>query len=148
MADRYTDRREPEVLHEFYQPLSLASRYFVAPQFDFEERSVFELRNNNDRVAEYRVREVEAGSTSAARSPTGERSASACTGVPAARLLIGDPSLPATEFERGGYFTRFSYDKLDSIFFRVMASSSMSSGARSVRVSAPIATSTSCARAG
>jgi hypothetical protein len=32
-------------------------------------------------------------------------------------VLIGDPSLPATEFDRGGYFTRFSYDKLDSIFF-------------------------------
>jgi NTE family protein len=33
------------------------------------------------------------------------------------RVLIGDPSLPSVDFDRGGYFTRFSYDKLDSIFF-------------------------------
>jgi NTE family protein len=33
------------------------------------------------------------------------------------RVLIGDPTLPNFEFDRGGYFARFSYDKLDSIFF-------------------------------
>jgi NTE family protein len=70
----------PKLFTEFYQPLSLASRYFVAPQLNFEERSVFELRDD-DRVAEYRVREVSA-STSAGRFPTGARSASACIGAP------------------------------------------------------------------
>ena len=108
----------PKFFTEFYQPLSLASRYFVSPQFDFEERSVFELRNNNDRVAEYRVREVEGGLDFGREiSNWGEIRFGVHRGTGRRRLLIGDPSLPATEFERGGYFTRFSYDKLDSIFF-------------------------------
>ena len=50
----------PKVFTEFYQPLSLASRYFIAPQFDFEERSIFELQGG-DRIAEYRVRSVTGG---------------------------------------------------------------------------------------
>jgi NTE family protein len=32
-------------------------------------------------------------------------------------VLIGDPTLPVDEFDRGGFFGRFSYDRLDSIFF-------------------------------
>jgi len=108
----------PKFFTEFYQPLSLASRYFVAPQFDFEERSVFELRNNNDRVAEYRVREVEGGlDVGREISNWGEIRFGVHRGTGRRRLLIGDPSLPASEFDRGGFFTRFSYDKLDSIFF-------------------------------
>jgi NTE family protein len=107
----------PKFFTEFYQPLSLASRYFVAPQFDFEERSVFELRNN-DRVAEYRVREVEGGLDFGREiSNWGEIRFGVHRGTGRRRLLIGDPSLPASEFDRGGFFTRFSYDKLDSIFF-------------------------------
>ena len=107
----------PKLFTEFYQPLSLASHYFVAPQFDFEERSVFELRNN-DRVAEYRVREVEGGLDFGREiSNWGEIRFGVHRGTGRRRVLIGDPSLPSVEFERGGYFTRFSYDKLDSIFF-------------------------------
>jgi NTE family protein len=107
----------PKFFTEFYQPLSLASRYFVAPQFDFEERSVFELRNN-DRVAEYRVREVQGGLDFGREiSNWGEIRFGVHRGTGRRRLLIGDPSLPASEFDRGGFFTRFSYDKLDSIFF-------------------------------
>jgi NTE family protein len=107
----------PKFFTEFYQPLSLASRYFVAPQFDFEERSVFELRNN-DRVAEYRVREVSGGIDFGREIANwGEIRFGLHRGTGRRRVLIGDPSLPSTEFDRGGYFTRFSYDKLDSIFF-------------------------------
>ena len=107
----------PKFFTEFYQPLSLASRYFVAPQFDFEERSVFELRDD-DRVAEYRVREVSGGVDFGREiSNWGEIRFGLHRGTGRRRVLIGDPSLPASEFDRGGYFTRFSYDKLDSIFF-------------------------------
>ena len=38
-------------------------------------------------------------------------------GTGRSRVLIGDPTLPGDEFDRGGFFARFSYDKLDSIFF-------------------------------
>jgi NTE family protein len=107
----------PKFFTEFYQPLSLASRYFLAPSFDFEERSVFELRER-DRVAEYRVREVEGGLDFGREiSNWGEIRFGVHRGTGRRRVLIGEPSLPGSEFERGGYFTRFSYDKLDSIFF-------------------------------
>ena len=71
----------PKFFTEFYQPLSLASRYFVAPQFDFEERSVFELRDATA-SAEYRVREVSGRAGLRPRDlRTGARCASACTGA-------------------------------------------------------------------
>lgn len=107
----------PKFFTEFYQPLSLASRYFVSPQFDFEERSVFELRDR-DRVAEYRVREVQGGVDFGREiSNWGEIRFGVHRGTGRRRVLIGDPSLPGSDFDRGGYFTRISYDKLDSIFF-------------------------------
>lgn len=107
----------PKFFTEFYQPLSLASRYFIAPHFDFEERSVFQLRDR-DLLAEYRVRTLQGGlDVGREISNWGEVRLGMRRGTGRARVLIGDPSLPADEFDRGGYFARFSYDKLDSIFF-------------------------------
>lgn len=107
----------PKFFTEFYQPLSLASRYFVAPQFDFEERSVFELQDR-DRIAEYRVRTVQGGLDFGRElSNWGELRFGLRRGTGRSRVSIGDPLLPTDEFERGGFFTRFAYDKLDSIFF-------------------------------
>jgi NTE family protein len=107
----------PKFFTEFYQPLSLASRYFVAPQFDFEERSVFQLQEN-DVLAEYRVRSLQGGLDVGREIQNwGEVRLGMRRGTGRARVLIGDPALPSFEFDRGGYFARFSYDKLDSIFF-------------------------------
>jgi NTE family protein len=107
----------PKLFTEFYQPLSLASRYFVAPQFDFEERSVFQLQQD-DVLAEYRVRSLQGGLDIGREIQNwGEIRLGMRRGTGRARVLIGDPALPNFEFDRGGYFARFSYDKLDSIFF-------------------------------
>jgi NTE family protein len=107
----------PKFFTEFYQPLSLASRYFVAPQFDFEERSVFELMGR-ERTAEYRVRNVQGGlDVGRELSNWGEFRVGLRRGTGRRRVLIGDPALPGNEFDSGGFFTRFSYDKLDSIYF-------------------------------
>lgn len=107
----------PRIFTEFYQPLSLASRYFVAPQFDFEERSVFTLQGI-DRIAEYRVRTLQGGlDVGRELSNWGEIRVGMRRGQGRSHVLIGDPALPTDEFERGGVFARFSYDKLDSIFF-------------------------------
>lgn len=107
----------PKFFTEFYQPLSLASRYFIAPSFDFEERSVFQLRER-DLLAEYRVRTMQGGlDVGREISNWGEVRLGMRRGTGRARVLIGDPDLPVDEFDRGGYFARFSYDKLDSIFF-------------------------------
>lgn len=107
----------PKFFTEFYQPLSLASRYFIAPSLDFEERSVFQLRDR-DLLAEYRVRTLQVGlDVGREISNWGEIRLGMRRGSGRSRVLIGDPTLQAEEFDRGGYFARFSYDKLDSIFF-------------------------------
>jgi NTE family protein len=116
----------PKLFTEFYQPLSLASRYFIAPQIDFSERSVFPLRDR-DRVAEFRVRTLQGGvDVGRELSNWGEIRFGVRRGTGRTRVLIGDPdllldenteSLIARRFDSGGYFARFSYDKLDSIFF-------------------------------
>ena len=109
----------PKVFTEFYQPISLFSRYFVAPHLDFQERSVNLLSaNGNDRVAEYRVRTLEGGlDVGREFSNWGELRFGVSRGSARSRVLIGDPELPLEKSNRGGFFTRFTYDKLDSIFF-------------------------------
>jgi NTE family protein len=110
----------PKIFSELYQPLSLASRYFVAPHVDFEERSVFQLGADGDRdlLAEYRVRTLQAGlDVGRELSNWGEIRFGMRRGTGRSRVLIGDPTLPVDEFDRGGFFGRFSYDRLDSIFF-------------------------------
>lgn len=119
----------PKFFTEFYQPLSLASRYFIAPQLDFEERSVFD----RNRLAEYRVRMFQGGlDVGRELSNWGEIRFGVRRGTGRSRVLIGDPGLlddasllegggrprlVAREFDSGGFFGRFSYDKLDNIFF-------------------------------
>lgn len=117
----------PKLFTEFYQPVSLASRYFVAPRFEFEERSVFRLQDH-DRVAEYRVRTLDAGlDVGRELANWGEVRVGVRRGTGRSHVLIGQDidvvpleageAVPLKRFERGGFFTRFSYDKLDSIFF-------------------------------
>lgn len=107
----------PRVFTELYQPLSLASRYFIAPHLDFDEHSIYTL-NEERRVAEYRVRTFEAGLDIGREfSNWGELRVGLRRGTGRSHVLIGDESLPTQEFDRGSIFTRFSYDKLDSIFF-------------------------------
>lgn len=107
----------PRFFTEFYQPLSLASRYFIAPQLNWEERSVFSL-DGRDRTAEYRVRSASGGlDVGRELSNWGEIRLGVRRGTESSRILIGNPDLPTDHVERGGVFARFSYDKLDSIFF-------------------------------
>jgi NTE family protein len=107
----------PRFFSEFYQPLSLASRYFIAPQVEFEERSIFQ-RSGHHRIAEYRVRTMQGGvDIGRELSNWGEIRLGVRRGTDRSRVLVGDPGLPTSEFDRGGLFARFSYDKLDSIFF-------------------------------
>jgi NTE family protein len=117
----------PRLFSEFYQPVSLASRYFVAPRFEFQERSVFRLRER-DRISEYRVRTLEGGLDFGRELANwGEFRVGVRRGTGRSHLLIGedeavlppgpDERVPRQNFERGGFFARLSYDKLDSIYF-------------------------------
>jgi NTE family protein len=107
----------PRIFSEFYQPLSLRNPFFVAPRTDFEIRSV-RLRDGSETVAEYRVRTLGAGIDFGREiSNWGEARVGLRRAVGRTRVQIGDPLLPEDDFDRGGFFLRFSYDKLDSVYF-------------------------------
>ncbi|HKQ84147.1 MAG TPA: patatin-like phospholipase family protein [Steroidobacteraceae bacterium] len=108
----------PRVFTEFYQPLTWNQRYFIAPQIEWETRSLYQLDDNDDRIAQYRVRTLDGGLDIGREFHNwGELRVGLRRGEGRSRVLVGDPTLPTGQFNRGGYFTRFSYDKLDSIFF-------------------------------
>jgi NTE family protein len=103
---------------ELYQPWSLASRYFVAPRFEAQERSVFVRDSGGERIGEFRVRSAEAAlDFGRGLSNWGELRVGLQRGMGRSNVLIGDQSLPTDNFQRGGFTMRFAYDKLDSIFF-------------------------------
>jgi NTE family protein len=107
----------PKFFTEFYQPLSYGNRYFVAPKFDFEVRNL-QIQDAAGEIAEYRERSYEAGLDLGREiSSWGEVRVGLRRGTQNRRVRIGDPAIPPQDFDRGGYFFRFSYDKLDSIYF-------------------------------
>ena len=107
----------PRILTEFYQPLSVRNRYFIAPRFEFGTRSL-QVLDNNKHVAEYRVRATQ-GNLDFGRefSNWGEIRAGLFRGKGTSYVNIGDPSLTTEHFNKGGYFAKFSYDTLDSVYF-------------------------------
>lgn len=108
----------PRLFSEFYQPLTWNQKYFLAPQIDYQVRSLDVLNDDQDRIAQYRVHNFEGGLDLGRQFHNwGELRVGLRRGHGHSKVLIGDPDLPTDSFDRGGYFTRFSYDKLDSIFF-------------------------------
>jgi NTE family protein len=107
----------PRFFTEFYQPLNYGSRYFVAPQIDLEIRNV-QILDQQQRIAEYRVRTAEAGVDLGKEFGNwGEFRAGLRRGEGQARVRIGDPTLPEADFDIGELFVRMSYDKLDNVNF-------------------------------
>jgi len=107
----------PKLFTEFYQPLSFGNRYFVAPKFDFELRNLQVVEPSGE-VVEFRERSYQMGlDVGREISSWGEARFGLRRGTQKRRVRIGDPTIPTQEFDRGGYFFRFSYDKLDSIYF-------------------------------
>lgn len=107
----------PRILTEFYQPLNVRDRFFIAPRFEFGTRSL-QVLDNNKHVAEYRVRATR-GNLDFGRefADWGEIRAGFFRGKGTSFVNIGDPQLPDEHFNIGGYFGRFSYDTLDSVYF-------------------------------
>ncbi len=110
----------PEFGAEFHQPLGYASPWFVAPRFKFDSRTV-PVRDGDRLVAEYRVRETDLGIdlgrelNNWGEARVGLRRLSGST-----RLRVGLPTvdLPdASVFHQGGFYTRLSMDRLDSVNF-------------------------------
>ncbi len=108
---------EPGITAELYQPLDVGSRYFVNPSV-FVERKNVDLFQGEDRVAQFRQKR--SGVTLAAgrefgtwgefrlgwRRFTGESS-----------VRVGDPTLPAVDFDTGQGFVKLSIDNMDNLYF-------------------------------
>ena len=109
---------EPKLITEFYQPLSLRRPYFIAPAFRYEENTLQVVSDEGQRVARYRVRDTDVSlAVGAELSNWGEVRVGVRRGNGSSRVMVGDPSLPEGDFDIGGAFMSFGYDRLDSAYF-------------------------------
>ena len=108
---------DPRFATEYFQPLSLRNSFFVAPGFYYQMNTLQELQGGH-RVARFRVREsVFSLAVGAELANWGEVRFGLRLGDGGSRVLIGDPALPSGDFNVGGAFVQFGYDRLDSAYF-------------------------------
>jgi len=119
-AELLTDAQigsNPKLVSEFYQPMDAQRRWFVAPSGRIEARDLPIFKNDTE-VADFRLREVEADLDFGRNLGNwGEARAGYHRVNSAARVRFGDPNLVQPTFNRGQYFFKFSYDRLDSLDF-------------------------------
>lgn len=107
----------PLVALEYYQPLSLAQRYFISPHAEAEAYNVPQIENQ-ETVGRFRVRSTEAGLDIGREFNTwGELRAGVLDTKGNARITLGDPTTPSSDFHARAYFGRVSYDQMDSASF-------------------------------
>jgi NTE family protein len=108
----------PRVASEVYLPVGYRSRWFVMPHAQFQIRTL-PIANADDRIlAEYRVTTTdygvdlgrELGNYGEIRVGAGRTSGSA-------RVRVGDPLLPPSEFDTNDFFGEFRYDTVDNVNF-------------------------------
>ncbi|MEQ9561934.1 MAG: patatin-like phospholipase family protein, partial [Woeseiaceae bacterium] len=105
---------EPYLKSEFYQPLSFDSRYFVAPRLLVEQTNFNAFVGQNS-VAQYRVSESGVAlDIGRELGLWGEFRVGALTGKGSAKVKVGDPGLPESSFDVGGFFASFNVDTRDN----------------------------------
>jgi NTE family protein len=108
---------DPSFFSEFYQPLTVSSRWFVAPRIELNQYN-FNAYAFDDNVARYRVSEAELGLDIGTELGTSaEFRVGMFTGTGKAAVIVGDPSLPKIEFDTGGMLARIEYDSFDNAWF-------------------------------
>ncbi len=108
---------EPRFYTEFFQPLAFRNGLFLAPSFRYELETI-QAVDDGQRIARYRIRDTEFALAGGAElSNWGELRLGIRAGDGSTRVLIGDPQLPEGEFDIGGMFLNFGYDRLDSAYF-------------------------------
>jgi len=108
-----------ELYSEFYQPLDVGSRYFVAPWLLSEARNA-ELfsANNKDPIARYRLARYGLGLNLGRQiGRRGELRFGIGHNWGEAKVRIGDASLPNYHFSEGFYELNYAYDSLDNVNF-------------------------------
>ncbi|MBC2693427.1 patatin-like phospholipase family protein [Pseudomonas kielensis] len=108
---------QQELYSEFYQPLDVGSRYFIAPYAAIESQNVDAILDN-DPVAEYRLERYgfglnvgrQIGNSGEIRLGVGEAWGKA-------DVRIGDQNLPSESFNEGFYELKYSFDSLDNVYF-------------------------------
>ncbi|MCE1115719.1 MULTISPECIES: patatin-like phospholipase family protein [Pseudomonas] len=108
---------QQELYSEFYQPLDVGSRYFIAPYLDLGSQNV-EATLDNDPVAEYRLERYGFGLNVGRQISTyGEVRLGVGKAWGQAEVRIGDQSLPKVSFNEGFYELKYSYDTFDNVYF-------------------------------
>jgi len=108
---------QQELYSEFYQPLDVGSRYFIAPYIGIESQNI-EAVLDNDPIAEYRLQRYglglnigrQIGNSGEIRFGVGEAWGKA-------DVRVGDQNLPSESFNEGYYELRYSFDSLDNVYF-------------------------------
>ncbi len=109
--------RDPAISTEFYQPLDLAGRFFVAPRAFAGER-LWDIFFEGDRVAQYQVRQSGAGlDLGTVLDRWGELRFGYVRGTANASPSIAFPGLPDFQYDTGAIRARLIYDQLDNVNF-------------------------------
>ncbi len=107
----------PLLATEFYQPVGLDSRFFVAPRIRLSERNL-DAFDADTAVARLRVSEaIAALDLGASLGNWGELRIGAYRGDGRARVKIGAPELPNLSFDIGGVAARLTADTFDDAHF-------------------------------
>ncbi|WP_409286699.1 patatin-like phospholipase family protein [Pseudomonas guariconensis] len=108
---------QQELYSEFYQPLDVGSRYFIAPYLDFGSQNI-EATLDNDPIAEYRLERYGFGLNLGRQIGTyGEVRVGVGKAWGEAEVRIGDQDLPSVSFNEGFYELKYSFDTFDNVCF-------------------------------
>ena len=106
-----------ELYSEFYQPLDVGSRYFVAPYINAQSQNVESILDN-DPIAEYRLERYGFGLNLGRQiGNSGEIRVGIGEAWGKADVRIGDQDLPSVSFNEGFYDIKYSFDSLDNVYF-------------------------------
>jgi NTE family protein len=108
----------PRVATEVYLPVGYRSRWFVAPHAQFQIRTLQIADENEHILAEYRVRSTDYGiDLGRELGNYGEARIGAGRTLGEARVRVGDPLLPPSEFDNHDLFAEYRYDSVNDVNF-------------------------------
>ncbi len=108
---------DPKVASEFYQPLNATRTWFIAPSLSIQARDLL-IYDKDVQIAEYRDRAAEADfDIGRTLGNWGEIRAGYHRTNGATRVRLGDADLVDPQYNNGGLFAKFSYDRLDNLHF-------------------------------